>query len=182
MLCKNCQTLATPINVAGSCRKDGALTQYFAYKLCSDCSEKLDQCERCEAPTNQPTTPVPGTGPTAYRITLKDKDHGTTHPGMRPGEEIVVVLEEDQYSQTEWGTKSPLDYMFRLKSNNGFKPYPGQYQKGTRELIFEVQATGKGDLILEEKVRSYSWYSSYSSPSTTPAPNGKTWKVTVVAK
>jgi hypothetical protein len=182
MLCKTCENLPTPTNVAGSCRKDGANTAFFAYKLCSDCSEALDQCERCEAPLNASSSPVPGTGPTALRVTLRDKDNGVPLPGMHPGEEIVVILEEDQYSQTEWGVRSPLNYMFRLVKNNGFTPYAGQYQKGTRELIFEVQGTGNAELVLEEKIRTYSWYSSYPSPSTSPAPNGKTWKVKVDSK
>lgn len=180
MLCKTCENLPLPTNVAGSCRKCAGHTAYFAYKLCDDCSTALDQCERCEAPLKAGYTPI--TQPsTAFRITLRDKDDGTSHPGMHPGEEIVVLLEEDQYGQTEWGHKKTKTYgsIFRLKANNGFTPYPGQYQKGTRELVFEIASTGNEDLELEEKVRTYSWYGSYPTPSTTPAPNGKTWKVSV---
>jgi hypothetical protein len=180
MLCKTCENLPLPTNVAGSCKKCSANTSYFAYKLCSDCSEAVDQCERCEAPLLAPSSPVAPVS-NAYRITLQDKDDGTTHPGMHPGEEIVIHLEEDQYSQTEWGHKKTKTYgsIFRLKANNGFTPYSGQYQLGTRELVFEIVGTGTEDLELEEKVRAYSWYGSYPSPGTTPAPNGKGWKVTV---
>ena len=181
MLCKTCENLPLPTNVAGTCRKDNAQTAFFAYKLCSDCSEKLDQCERCEAPLNAPSSPLVAPGSTVYTVTLNDQDNGKTLPGMHPGEEIIVVLEEDQYSQTEWGWVLNYSNTFRLKANNGFTPYPGQYQKGTRELIFEVKGTGQFDLELEEKVRSYSWYSSNPAPSTTPAPNGKRWKCTVVS-
>lgn len=180
MLCKTCEKLPLPTNVAGFCRKCSGNTSYFAYKLCDDCSVKVDQCERCEAPLIAGSTYVP-TGATAFRITLMDKDNGSSRPGMHSGEEIVVVLEEDQYSQTEWGQRKTKSYgsIFRLKSNNGFTPYKGQYQKGTRELVFEVVSTGTEDLEMEEKVRAYSWYGSSPTPGTTPAPNGKSWKVSV---
>lgn len=183
MLCTNCTNLSLPTNVAGRCRKCSGLTEYFAYKLCSDCSEEQDQCERCEMPLTALSSPLVTPGSAAYRVTLTDADDGKSVPGMKVGEEIVVTLEEDQYSQTEWGLKyhTAAAYMFKLKANNGFTPYQGQYQKGTRELVFEVIGTGKGDLELEEKVRTYSWYRSIATPSTTPAPNGKKWKCTVTA-
>ena len=184
MLCTKCENLPTPTNVAGSCRKCSDKTQYFAYKLCADCSEECDQCERCEAPLTASSSPVPGSGPSAYGITLKDQHNGTTHTGMHANEEVIVILEEDQYSQTEWGPKNTYRYgntIFRLKANNGFTPYPGQYQKGTRELVFEITGTGTEDLVLEEKTRTYSYYGSSSSPSTTPAANGRTWKATITS-
>jgi hypothetical protein len=182
MLCKTCENLPLPTNVAGACRSCTANTGYFAYKLCEDCSEDLDQCERCEAPLSALASSINKPGPTAFRVNLTDADDGKTVPGMRPGEEIVVTLEEDQYSQTEWGPAFTYSSYFRLKANNGFTPYAGQYQKGTRELVFEVSTTGTNDLELEEKVRTYSWYSQSASPSTVSAPNGKQWKCTVVSK
>src|ERR1700722_9785380 len=103
MLCKTCENLPLPTNVAGSCKNCPANTTYFAYKLCEDCSEELDQCERCETPLNAPSSPIQTPGSSKYRVTLNDNDHGKTINGMHPGEEIVVVLKEDQYSQTEWG-------------------------------------------------------------------------------
>lgn len=183
-LCKTCENLPLPTNVAGSCKKCGGNTAYFAYKLCSDCAEAVDQCERCEAPMKGGPSST-SSGPTAFRIVVTDNDDGALKNGMHPGDEIVVQLEEDQYGQTEWGHKKTKSYgsIFRLKANNGFTPYPGQYQKGTRELIFEITGIGTEDLECEEMVRTYSYYSyyggGYSSPSTSPAPNGKQWKVTV---
>lgn len=184
MLCTKCENLPLPTNVAGSCKKCGGNTAFFAYKLCDDCSEALDQCERCEVPLQAGYSFVGG-GPTAYRVVLTDKDDqtGIAKPPayqMRTGDEIVVQLEEDQYGQTEWGFDRKYGSIFRLKSNNGFTPYPGQWQKGTRELVIEVVNTGSEDLVLIEMVRSYSYWGS-SNPSTTPAPNGKTWQVAVTA-
>lgn len=183
-LCKKCENLPQPTNVAGSCKKCGGNTAFFAFKLCNDCAENLDQCERCEAPiVGTSSGSSSSSGPSAFRIVLQDADDGGSRNGMHPGDEIIVQLEEDQYGQTEWGHKKTKYYgsIFRLKANNGFTPYPGQYQKGTRELVFEVTATGTEDLELEEMVRTYSWYGGGYSPSTTPAPNGKTWKVTIDA-
>jgi len=183
MLCSNCTSLPLPTNVAGTCRKCGAHTEYFAYKLCTDCSEGLDQCERCEVPLSAPASPVQRPGSTVLQVIVTDTDNGKVISGMHNGEEVVVRLEEDQYSQTEWGMKNQMAvmHMLRLKANNGFTPYPGQYQKGTRELVFEIIATGQCKLDLEEKVRAYSWYSRSATPSTTPAPNGKAWAVTIKA-
>jgi len=184
MLCTTCENLPLPTNVAGSCKNCTGQTSFFAYKLCDDCSEKLDQCERCETPLNAPSSPIIAPGSTKLSVTVKDKDNGTTLKDMHPGEEVIVILEEDQYSQTEWGVDYASRSMFSLKSNGGFVPYPNQYQKGTREFIFEVVSTGNSDIEMEEKVRTYSWwYSGHSSsPSTTPAPNGRKWKVTVQSK
>lgn len=184
MLCKKCENLPQPTNVAGSCKKCSNVTAFFAYKLCDDCSEALDQCERCEAPLNAPYSYV-GSGATAFRVVLTDKDDQTgiakAPPySMKTGDEIVVQLEEDQYGQTEWGFDRKYGSIFRLKSNNGFTPYPGQWQKGTRELVIEVVSTGSEDLVIVEMVRQYSYWGS-SSPGTTPAPNGKSWRVAVKA-
>jgi hypothetical protein len=185
MLCKTCENLPQPTNVAGSCKKCGGNTAFFAYKLCSDCSEALDQCERCEVPLKAGYSYVGSTG-TAFRIVLADKDDqtGIAKPvayQMRTGDEIIVQLEEDQYGQTQWGFARKYGSIFRLKNDNGFTPYPGQWQKGTRELVIEVTATGTEDLVLTEMVRTYSYWGSPSGPSTTPAPNGKTWQVAVQA-
>jgi hypothetical protein len=184
MLCKKCENLPQPTNVAGSCKKCGGVTAFFAYKLCDDCSEALDQCERCETPLTAAHSFV-GQGPTAFRVVLTDKDDqtGIKNPpaySMKTGDEIIVQLEEDQYGQTEWGFNRKYGSIFRLKNNNGFTPYPGQWQKGTRELVIEIASTGSEDLVLEEMIRQYSYWGN-TSPSTTPAPNGKTWSVAVKA-
>jgi hypothetical protein len=178
MLCKTCENLPVPTNVAGSCKNCPDNTAYFAYKLCVDCSEELDQCERCEAPLSAASSPVQTPGTTKYRVTLNDNDHGKTVNGMHPGEEVAVVLTEDNYSQTEWGVDIyALPHGVRLKANSGFMPYPGQYQNGTRELVFDLTATGKISLEIVEMVRSWSWQNN--SHSTTPAANGKKWKATI---
>jgi predicted secreted protein len=183
MLCQSCQKLALPTNVAGSCRSCTQHTEYFAYKLCADCSETLDQCERCEVPLNLPASQLVLPGSVAFQVMLKDVDNGKTVSGMHIGEEVVVQLEEDQYSQTEWGVKnqSAIGAMLVLVANNGFTPYTGQYQKGTRELVFEVINNGHITLELEEKVRQYSWYRQTAAPSSVTAPNGKQWKVDIKA-
>jgi hypothetical protein len=178
MLCKTCENLPLPTNVAGSCKSCPANTSYFAYKLCEDCSEELDQCERCEAPLSAASSPVQTPGTTRYRVTLNDSDHGKTIAGMHPGEEVAVVLKEDQYSQVEWGVDNySLPTGIKLKANNGFVPYPNQYQHGTRELVFELTTTGKLNLEIVEMIRTWSWHGNQSS--TTPAPNGKKWKCTI---
>jgi hypothetical protein len=183
MLCDPCEKLALPTNVAGSCRSCTQHTQYFAYKLCDECSETLDQCERCEKPLNAPASSLVQPGSGVLQVMLADSDAGKTFSGLKIGEEIVVKLEEDQYSQTEWGVKSAwsLSPVLKFTANNGFTPYTGQYQKGTRELVFEVIGTGQVTLELEEKVRQYSWYRQTAAPSTTTAPNGKAWSCVVKA-
>ncbi|HEY9774604.1 MAG TPA: hypothetical protein V6C81_12445 [Planktothrix sp.] len=183
MLCTTCENLPLPTNVAGSCKACvTGQTAYFAYKLCDDCSEKMDQCERCESPISAPSSPVVAPGSTSLSVTVKDKDNGTTLKDMHPGEEVIVILEEDQYSQTEWGVDYASRSLFSLKSQGPFVPYPNQYQKGTREFIFEITNSGNGDIEMEEKVRAYGWWYQSGSASTTTAPNGKKWKITVHSK
>ncbi len=180
MLCEKCEKLPPPTNVAGVCRRcQNNKTEFFAYKLCLDCSEDTEQCERCEKPLFADVDAPDAEGPTPFRIVLTDADNGQSRNGMHPGEEIIVRLEEDQYSQTEWGTTTRFGDVLSLKANNGFTPYPGQYQKGIRELLFEVYGTGTEDLVLEEKTRVSSYWSTGSAPSTTSAANGRTWKVTI---
>lgn len=51
MTCKSCSKVPLPANAAaGKCANCKGFTSSRAIKLCSSCSSKLDQCDRCQKP------------------------------------------------------------------------------------------------------------------------------------
>jgi predicted secreted protein len=179
MLCKHCeqkQTLAVP----GKCKKCGGVTTHFAHGLCTDCAKSLDQCQWCEAPLNaiQTSLPVSNVYVTKVRETT---DLGKTFKTLRPGEEIHIEMNEDQYSDKEWDVTQPLSDCFRLKVKGPFVQNPQDGQYGIRTFIFEVVGSGSGDIELHEAERGWSWYST-STGTNTPIAGGKQFKATFQVK
>jgi predicted secreted protein len=108
-------------------------------------------------------------------------DLGKTFKTLRPGEEIHIEMEEDQYSDKEWDVTKPLHACFRLKLKGPFVQNPQDAQYGTRTFIFEVVGSGSGDIELHESERGWSWYST-STGTNTPVAGGKQFKCTFQVK
>jgi len=182
MLCNPCQQKAT-IQVPGSCTKCSAMTTHFAYKLCNACSQQLQECEWCQIPLQAGTTsPTATPQPTPYFVTVTDKDAGKTISGLRRGEQIHVILDEDQYSWREWDvdTKNSSSN-FKLLQRGQFVPDPQNPQYGTRTFVFEVVSTGQGAIKMHECQRSWSWGWIPRPVTLTPVVGGKTWDATFQA-
>lgn len=175
-LCSNCQTKHT-LNVPGKCVSCGGITTHFAYALCDACSQKNDECEWCQVPLSAgASSPLVSTAAGTFFVTCRDVDDGKLFK-LRIGEEIHIILPEDQYKWTEWDIKS-CPRIFRLKSRGNFTPDPGQSQYGTREFVFEVRAQGNDLIELHEVQRTWSWGWGSSTQTSTPVPGGKQWKAT----
>ncbi|MBX9942046.1 MAG: protease inhibitor I42 family protein [Candidatus Obscuribacterales bacterium] len=180
-LCQTCQGKST-LNVPGKCTSCGSLTTHFAYRLCDACSAKQDECEWCQTPLSAgASSPLAVTQAGVSFVTCRDVDDGRTFKNMRVGEEIHVILPEDQYAWKEWATKS-LPYGLREKVRGAFTPDQHNPQYGTRTIIYEVRANGNYLLELHEVQRSWSWGWSGSQPTLQPIPGGKVWKATFDVK
>ncbi|MBK7747972.1 MAG: hypothetical protein IPP57_27045 [Candidatus Obscuribacter sp.] len=181
-LCTTCQGKHT-LNVPGKCVSCSSLTTHFAYALCDACSAKQDECEWCQTPLSAgANSPLAATATGVFFVTCRDVHAGQTFK-LRIGEEIHVILPEDQYSWKEWDVKPPLNRsMFRLKSRGGFVPDPGNSQYGTREIVFEVLANGTADIEIYEVQRTWSWGWSGGQQTSQPVPGGKVWKATYDVK
>lgn len=180
MLCSHCQQKQA-LAVPGKCKNCGGVTTHFAYGLCPDCAQKLDQCEWCEAPRNGIQQSLPVSSVYVTRVREAASDHGKTFKSLRPGEEIHIEMDEDQYAGKEWDVVTPLHSCFRLKLKGPFVQNPNDGQFGSRTFIFEVASSGQGEIELQEVQRIWSWYGT-GSGSTTPVAGGKQFKATFQVK
>ena len=174
MLCDAClkkKSLAVP----GKCSKCGGTTTAFAYQLCANCSDDLDACEFCAGPLD--ASVLVGVAATAasnvYVTTVRSTDNGKKFGGICTGEEIHIILDEDQYSGAEWDVAQPLDASFKLKSIGQFVQNPQNPQYGSRTFVFEVRYSGPADIIFNEVRRYRGWYGGAGGSSVLP--NGKTF-------
>jgi hypothetical protein len=174
-LCSTCKPKVT-LSVPGQCQKCSGLTSHFAHALCDACSTQLDECQWCRIPLSAGSaSPIIGKTGIAF-ITVRHVDAGKTFKNLRIGEEIHIVLNEDQYKWREWNVKRPLNYNFKLKTRGNFMPDQGNPQFGTREFVFEIVGTCTDTIEFEEVQRTWSWYGSTSSSIGTAVPGGQTWK------
>lgn len=179
MLCKHCeqkQALAVP----GKCKKCSGVTTHFAHGLCADCAESLDLCQWCESPLKAIETSLPISNVFVTKV-REATDFGKTFKSLRAGEEIHIEMDEDQYSDREWDLTKPLASCFRLKLKGPFVQSRQDGQYGVRTFIFEVVASGSGDIELHESERGWSWYST-STGTNTPIAGGKQFKCTFQVK
>mgnify|MGYP003386571808 CR=1 FL=1 len=162
----------------GFCKKCGGTTQSSMYKCCDKCAQQLQQCQVCgvgmgAGSTSTPTQP----GPSVYIIKVDAKDNGQTITGVRTGEHIEIMLDEDQYAGKEWGIKN-VPSAFAKQHNGEFTQNPQNPQYGVRTFLFDCQRAGIEDIELHEVQRSYS-YGWGGGGGYTPVPGGKTFKVTI---
>ncbi len=137
-LCSTCKPKVT-LSVPGQCQKCSGLTSHFAHALCDACSTQLDECQWCRIPLSAGSaSPIMGKTGIAF-ITVRHVDAGKTFKNLRIGEEIHIVLNEDQYKWREWNVKRPLSYNFKLKTRGNFMPDQGNPQFGTRG-VFRLSA------------------------------------------
>jgi predicted secreted protein len=175
-LCTTCQTKTT-INSPGSCSKCSAPTTHFAYRLCDSCSQQLQECEWCQIPLNGgPNSSIVARGATPYYVTLRMPDDGKKTKNLNIGEQVHIVLEEDQYTWREWDVKTFNRGRFKLISRGQFVPDPSDPQYGTRTFVFEVIGSGSADIEFHEVTRTWSWGWGDGSGGGQPVQGGKTWK------
>jgi len=173
-LCTGCSSKST-LNVPGNCQKCGGLTSHFAHALCDGCSDLLDECEWCRTPVSTGSSSPVATAAGIFYTTCRDGDKGKTFKNLSRGEQIHVILAEDQYAWKEWNVKRPLPSAFRLLTRGQFTPDIGNPQYGTREFIFEIVGTGLAAIEFEECQRTWSWWGSQSSSIGSAVPGGQTW-------
>jgi hypothetical protein len=174
-LCTNCTPKVT-LSVPGQCQKCSGLTSHFAHALCDACSTQLDECQWCRVPLSAGSaSAIMGKTGIAF-VTCRHVDAGKTFKNLRIGEEIHIILNEDQYKWREWGVKRPLSSNYKLKTRGNFMPDQGNPQYGTREFVFEILYSGNADIEFEEVQRTWSWYGSQSSSIGTAVAGGQTWK------
>ncbi len=174
-LCQTCSTKST-LNVPGACQKCSGITSHFAHALCDPCSTQLDECEWCRAPLQAGSSSPIASAAGVFYTTCRDKDKGKTFKNLSRGEQIHVILPEDQYAWKEWNVKRPLNYQFKLISRGQFTPDNGNPQYGTREFIFEIVNTGLASIEFEECQRTWSWgWGNTGSSIGQAIPGGQTW-------
>lgn len=174
-LCNTCSTKST-LNVPGACQKCSGLTSHFAHALCDPCSEELDECEWCRTPlTANSSSPIANAAGIFY-TTCREGDNGKTFKGLSRGEQIHVILGEDQYQMKEWQVKRPLPGIFKLISRGQFTPDKNNPQFGVREFVFEILTSGQGQIEFEECQRTWSWWGNQGSTIGQPVPGGQSWK------
>lgn len=175
-LCTTCTPKIT-VQVPGNCSKCNAVTTHFAYRLCNSCSTQLQECEWCQVPlAGGPSTSTTPVGATPYYITVRTPDAGKIFKNLNIGEEIHVVLDEDQYAWIEWDVNTYTWGRFRLKNRGPFVPDPQNPQYGTRTFEFEVIGSGQGDIQFHEVHRTWSWGWRSGSSGGGVVAGGKTWK------
>jgi hypothetical protein len=180
-LCSTCKPKVT-LAVPGQCQKCSGLTSHFAHALCDACSTQLDECQWCRIPLQAgAASPIVGKTGIAF-ITVRHVDANKTFKNLRIGEEIHVILNEDQYKWREWNVKRPVPYQFKLKSRGNFTPDPGNPQFGTREFVFEILSSGTDKIEFEEVQRTWSWWGNPNPGIGTAVPGGQTWKASFDVK
>jgi len=174
-LCSTCKPKVT-LAVPGQCQKCSGLTSHFAHALCDACSTQLDECQWCRIPLQAgAASSIVGKTGVAF-ITVRHVDANKTFKNLRIGEEIHVILNEDQYKWREWNVKRPVPYQFKLKTRGNFTPDPGNPQFGTREFVFEILSSGTDKIEFEEVQRTWSWWGNPNPGIGTAVPGGQTWK------
>ncbi len=184
MLCDPCSK-KTSLSVPGKCTKCGGLTTAFAYQICPTCSDDLDSCESCAGPLDADALTAAATtaATNVYVTTVRMADNGKKFGGIRIGEEIHIILDEDQYSGAEWDVVQPLDGSFKLKSTGQFMQNGNNPQYGSRTFVFEVRYSGPADIEFHEVNRYRGWYGyGGGSGGSTVLPNGKKFKASFDVK
>lgn len=178
MLCEQC-TKKKSLSVPGKCSKCGGNTAAFAFQLCSNCSDEIDACECCGGPLDDDvlTAAVTTAASNVFVTTVRATDNGKKFGGVRIGEQIHVILNEDQYSGAEWDVAQPLDASFRLISIGQFMQNPQNPQFGSRTFVFEVRYSGLADINFNEVYRYRGWYGG--AGGSTVLPNGKKFSVSI---
>jgi hypothetical protein len=180
-LCTSCSSKHT-LSVPGQCQKCAGLTSHFAHALCDACSTQLDECEWCRVPLSAGSASAVNSKTGISYVTARHTDAGKHFKNLRIGEEIHVVLNEDQYKWREWNVKRPLPGNFKLKSRGTFVPDPGNPQYGTREFVFEIVSNGRDTIEFEEVQRTWSWYGGQTSSIGQAVQGGQSWKADFEAK
>ncbi len=175
-LCSTCQKKRPQIFV-GTCLKCKAVTTSFDFQLCDACAQNLQQCQWCRGPlaATGPAAAVPQT-PSPYYYVKGDTDNGSTIKNATAGEQVHIRLSEDQYSGKQWDIKSVGPGIARPSGGGTFIPDPQNPQYGQRTFVFGLKSTGTYDIVMHEVTRNC-W--GWSGSGGQPAPNGKTWKITV---
>ena len=181
MLCDECENKPAALAVPGTCNMCSGLTSAFAYQLCADCSFDHDLCERCGCTLEDEDEDNVVQTTNAYVTTVRPTDNGKTFGSLRPGEEIHIILAEDQYSNAEWDVIKPVHSCFRLKTAGVFTPDPKNAQYGTRTFVFEVQHSGNGSISFCEVQRYRGWFGGTSGTSSV-IPNGQIFQATFDVK
>lgn len=181
MLCDPC-TKKNSLAVPGKCTKCAGMTSAFANQLCATCSDDLDSCESCACALDADVQTAAATtaATNVYVTTVRMADNGKKFGGMRVGEEIHIILDEDQYSGAEWDVVQPLDGSFKLKSTGQFMQNGNNPQYGSRTFVFEVRFSGPADIAFQEVNRYRGWYGG--TGGSTVLPNGKKFKASFDVK
>lgn len=153
----------------------GARTLSYDFKLCDDCSTKLQQCARClRSLTRSSST---STKSSAMFATATDADSGKSFT-LKVGYELHVELPEDTFSGAQWAVKKVDPGISAL--NETFTHDVNQAQYGSRKFIFSVLsgAAGKTSKVeLHEVTRKYHgvyWFGGQVIA------NPKTWSCSIV--
>lgn len=152
MICKDCKGLAV-LPAGGFCTQCSAGTTSMSYMLCPACSKKLLLCELCCDPVepsevqNLPT-PQPAN---VFFVRKYERDNGGT-TSLRPGEQLLIELPEERFAK-EWTVDEYPYSILSLDDRGQFTPDPGDYQHGTRTIVFTASRPGQGVIKLGQETR-----------------------------
>jgi len=147
MLCEICRGSGT-LAASGSCMACGNYTASASYDLCDSCSQAKGVCQMCGDQIVPPH--VLATHKKGQRFLKKgEQDNGKT-ASLFVGEELHVTLPEDQASRLYWGNPDYDPDILSLVDEGEFSEDPGEWQHGTRTLIFCGERKGECKLEIHQ--------------------------------
>jgi len=129
-LCKTCQGKAQTKDI-GSCKRCGGMTTSGSYQICMECSERLQACDRCQAPLPPQAPAFKALSPGTFKYgrwtyTLKVSNAGTRSEGHHGRLEFAgKVLPEPtlkDFAHTPWGVMYWVGNPGTLFGGHGWMP------------------------------------------------------------
>lgn len=148
MLCNGC-THSIVLPAASWCRLCGAGVTSVSYQLCESCSNQLCECRICRAPVAPAAPPPPPVKPGTFFVKKDEKSNGGS-TSLKPGEQLHITLPEDRWGK-QWRPGSVSSWgVVSLTDSGQFTPDPGDYQHGTRTIIYTASSSGTSRIDIDQ--------------------------------
>lgn len=153
----------------GTCLMCTGTTDSTDFILCQTCSEDLGDCQCCANSMDSAPVKLKSRKPGVFFVKKNEKDNGCTVK-LKVGEELHVILPEEDDSWRSWTVKDYTFGVLSLCDRGRFKPDPGDMQYGSRTIIFSADSSGQASVEIREE-EDFGGFTS-----TAP------WKCTVIVK